>query len=112
MPHVCVESHSRMLLALLGQRRLPVMRFSRSGRDSIFVYSFNQDGTLHHLNEVPSHGNKGHEGPRHSIPSADGKKLYVVTEHSASSPFSSCDRRNARARAPQGPPCTARVRPH
>ncbi|GAA6047554.1 hypothetical protein JCM3770_005805 [Rhodotorula araucariae] len=53
------------------------------GRDSIFVYSFNADGTLHHLNEVRSHGNWGHEGPRHSIPSTDGKKLYVVTEHTS-----------------------------
>ncbi|GAA5936789.1 hypothetical protein JCM10213_000061 [Rhodosporidiobolus nylandii] len=53
------------------------------GRDSIFVYSFNADGTLHHLNEVPSHGHKGHEGPRHSIPSKDGEKLYVVTEHTS-----------------------------
>ncbi|GAA6040988.1 hypothetical protein JCM8097_000526 [Rhodosporidiobolus ruineniae] len=53
------------------------------GRDSIYVYSFNPDGTLNHLNEVLSHGHKGHEGPRHSIPSKDGNKLYVVTEHSS-----------------------------
>ncbi|GAA6007515.1 lactonase family protein [Rhodotorula paludigena] len=53
------------------------------GRDSLFVYSFNPDGTLHHLNEIPSHGNRGHEGPRHSIPCPDGKKLYVITEHTS-----------------------------
>ncbi|BGP36256.1 hypothetical protein JCM10449v2_000154 [Rhodotorula kratochvilovae] len=53
------------------------------GRDSLFVYSFNPNGTLHRLNEVRSHGNWGHEGPRHSIPSPDGKKLYVVTEHTS-----------------------------
>ncbi|GAA6064670.1 hypothetical protein JCM10212_001786 [Sporobolomyces blumeae] len=53
------------------------------GRDSIFVYSFNRDGTLHELAEVASHGRKGHEGPRHSIPSRDGNKLYVVTEHTS-----------------------------
>ncbi|GAA6018656.1 hypothetical protein JCM10207_008997 [Rhodosporidiobolus poonsookiae] len=53
------------------------------GRDSIFVYSFNGDGTLNHLNEVVTHGHKGHEGPRHSIPSRDGKKLYVITEHTS-----------------------------
>lgn len=54
----------------------------RSGRDSIFVYSFNEDGTLNHLAEVPTHGKQGHEGVRHSIPSRDGGRLYVVTEHS------------------------------
>ncbi|GAA5836104.1 hypothetical protein JCM11251_007370 [Rhodosporidiobolus azoricus] len=53
------------------------------GRDSIFVYSFHEDGTLNNLNEIPSHGNRGHEGPRHSIPSPDGKKLYVITEHTS-----------------------------
>ncbi|GAA5858363.1 hypothetical protein JCM8547_004665 [Rhodosporidiobolus lusitaniae] len=53
------------------------------GRDSIFVYSFNKDGTLNHLNEVLTHGNVGHEGPRHSVPSPDGSKLYVITEHTS-----------------------------
>lgn len=53
-----------------------------SGRDSIFVYSFKQDGTLQELAEIPTFGDKGHEGPRHSVPSRDGTKLYVVTEHS------------------------------
>ncbi|GAA5846851.1 hypothetical protein JCM9279_004466 [Rhodotorula babjevae] len=53
------------------------------GRDSLFVYSLNSDGTLEHLGEVPSHGEKGHEGPRHSVPSPDGRKLYVVTEHTS-----------------------------
>ncbi|GAA5986952.1 hypothetical protein JCM11641_002265 [Rhodosporidiobolus odoratus] len=55
----------------------------RAGRDSIFIYAFSEDGTLKHLNEVPSNGHKGHEGPRHSIPSKDGQKLYVVTEHTS-----------------------------
>ncbi|BGP21220.1 muconate cycloisomerase [Rhodotorula toruloides] len=53
------------------------------GRDSIFVYSFNQNGTLHHLAEVPTYGNHGNEGVRHSIPSRDGGRLYVVTEHTS-----------------------------
>ncbi|KPV77978.1 uncharacterized protein RHOBADRAFT_50502 [Rhodotorula graminis WP1] len=53
------------------------------GRDSVFVYSLKSDGTLEHLGEVPSHGEKGHEGPRHSVPSPDGNKLYVVTEHTS-----------------------------
>lgn len=54
----------------------------QSGRDSLFVYAFNEDGTLRQLAEVPTHGNHGHEGVRHSIPSRDGGRLYVVTEHS------------------------------
>ncbi|GAA5899263.1 lactonase family protein [Sporobolomyces salmoneus] len=53
------------------------------GRDSIFVYAFNADGTLDELAEVTTFGDKGHEGPRHSVPSRDGKKLYVVTEHTS-----------------------------
>ncbi|GAA5998168.1 hypothetical protein JCM5350_006398 [Sporobolomyces pararoseus] len=53
------------------------------GRDSIFVYSFKQDGTLQELAEIPTFGDKGHEGPRHSVPSRDGTKLYVVTEHTS-----------------------------
>lgn len=60
------------------------MAAMHSGRDSIFVYSFNEDGTLNHLAEVPTHGQQGHEGVRHSIPSRDGGRLYVVTEHSES----------------------------
>jgi carboxy-cis,cis-muconate cyclase len=53
-----------------------------SGRDSIYVYSFRSDGTLEELAEIATFGEKGHEGPRHSVPSRNGKKLYVVTEHS------------------------------
>ncbi|GAA5834968.1 hypothetical protein JCM3766R1_002056 [Sporobolomyces carnicolor] len=53
------------------------------GRESIYVYSFNSDGTLRKLAEVPTFGDIGHEGPRHSVPSRNGNKLYVVTEHSS-----------------------------
>ncbi|BGP28363.1 hypothetical protein JCM10296v2_000095 [Rhodotorula toruloides] len=53
------------------------------GRDSIFVYSFNEDGMLNHLAEVPTYGEQGHEGVRHSIPSRNGERLYVVTEHTS-----------------------------
>ncbi|GAA5923554.1 lactonase family protein [Sporobolomyces koalae] len=53
------------------------------GRDSIYAYAVELDGTLRQLAEVPSFGNRGHEGPRHSIPSRDGRKLYVVTEHTS-----------------------------
>ena len=62
------------------------------GRESIYVYSFNSDGTLRKLAEVPTFGDIGHEGPRHSVPSRNGNKLYVVTEHcefSSSSPGAS-----------------------
>ncbi|GAA6022637.1 hypothetical protein JCM11491_001145 [Sporobolomyces phaffii] len=54
------------------------------GRDSIFVYRIRpRDGVLERLGEVPTYGRIGHEGPRHSIPSRDGNKLYVVTEHTS-----------------------------
>ncbi|GAA5898992.1 hypothetical protein JCM6882_004587 [Rhodosporidiobolus microsporus] len=71
-------SHAVDIDPVLGRAYVPHV-----GRDSIFVYSFNSDGTLNHLNEIPSHGNRGHEGPRHSIPSPDGQKLYVITEHTS-----------------------------
>lgn len=54
----------------------------RSGHDTIYVYAFERDGRLRLLAGIPNHGNFGHEGPRHSIPSPSGDKLYVVTEHS------------------------------
>ncbi|GAA5867521.1 hypothetical protein JCM1840_002537 [Sporobolomyces johnsonii] len=71
-------SHAVDVDPVLGRAYVPHV-----GRDSIYVYSFNPDGTLHHLAEVPSHGHRGHEGVRHSVPSRDGSKLYVVTEHTS-----------------------------
>ncbi|GAA5981540.1 hypothetical protein JCM10908_004146 [Rhodotorula pacifica] len=53
------------------------------GHDTIYVYAFERDGKLRLLAGIPSHGNFGHEGPRHSIPSPSGNKLYVVTEHTS-----------------------------
>ncbi|GAA5924476.1 hypothetical protein JCM1841_004596 [Sporobolomyces salmonicolor] len=71
-------SHAVDVDPALGRAYVPHV-----GRDSIYVYSFNPDGTLHHLAEVPSHGHPGHEGVRHNVPSRDGSKLYVVTEHTS-----------------------------
>ncbi|GAA5861332.1 hypothetical protein JCM3774_000213 [Rhodotorula dairenensis] len=53
------------------------------GHDTIYVYAFEGDGKLRLLAGVPNYGNFGHEGPRHSIPSPNGNKLYVVTEHTS-----------------------------
>jgi len=51
------------------------------GRNSIYIYDINDDGTLAFAAEAPSFGH--HDGPRHVVPSRDGKKLYVVTEHTS-----------------------------
>lgn len=51
------------------------------GRNSIYIYDVNPDGTLAFTAEAPSFGN--HDGPRHVVPSPDGQKLYVVTEHTS-----------------------------
>lgn len=45
------------------------------------MYDVQPDGRLHFVDEFPSFGE--HDGPRHVVPSPDGKKLYVVTEHTS-----------------------------
>ncbi len=51
------------------------------GRNSIYIYDVSDDGTLAFKAEAPSFGH--HDGPRHVVPSPDGRKLYVVTEHTS-----------------------------
>lgn len=46
------------------------------------MYSIKEDGTLEQIADHLSFGD-GSDGPRHVVPSADGKYLYAVTEHSA-----------------------------
>lgn len=52
------------------------------GSNSIIIYSFKDDGKLEYTAEHPCFGD-GHDGPRHVLPSADGRFLYAVTEHTS-----------------------------
>ncbi|KAI5477033.1 hypothetical protein MNV49_006909 [Pseudohyphozyma bogoriensis] len=52
------------------------------GSDTIYMYDLEENGTLKLLAKCPSFGDE-HEGPRHTIPSPDGTKLYAVTEHTS-----------------------------
>ncbi|KAM0755146.1 Muconate cycloisomerase 1 [Meredithblackwellia eburnea MCA 4105] len=51
------------------------------GHDSIYMYNLREDGQLDLVNNCPSYGT--HDGIRHVVPSADGSKLYGVTEHTS-----------------------------
>ncbi|KAK4057716.1 hypothetical protein OIO90_001364 [Microbotryomycetes sp. JL221] len=52
------------------------------GHNSIFMYDIDQeDGTLKFVANCPSFDQ--HDGPRHNVPSPDGSKLYVITEHTS-----------------------------
>ncbi|KAK4055161.1 hypothetical protein OIV83_000441 [Microbotryomycetes sp. JL201] len=52
------------------------------GHNSILMYNIDQEeGTLKFVANCPSYDK--HDGPRHNVPSPDGSKLYVITEHTS-----------------------------
>lgn len=61
------------MVVLDSIRLLPQCR----GHNSIWMYQKQPDGTLELLDEVKSP--REHDGPRHCVPSPDGKFLYSVS---------------------------------
>jgi DNA-binding beta-propeller fold protein YncE len=63
-----------------------VLDITFSGLNSIWIYNFDpHTKSLEFLTEVKSL--QPDDGPRHAVVSEDGKRLYVVTEHSELSPL-------------------------